>query len=373
MREKYLAKNRSELQQFVSRHRTVHTHVNRSPLRFYLLPIAKSLVHAAVPSASRGTSNYCNPKSPNLKTNNDTKINKTPPKLKIPTSLPNQMGDLSPSDFSDNEQDWQTVSSNLIKRVRSPGHATSPLSKKDTNIFTSANRFSLLAPSEDDTQLVMEVTEQLQTPIEQPQISTITVTPNPPPIFIESELNFNKFVIKINELTNSSRFECKASSKGLRLQTFNSDSYRAIIKYLRENEVPHHSFQNKEDKPYRVVIRNLHLSTDILYIKSELSALGFQAKNINNARHRQSKLPLPIFFIDLEPDSANSAIFKLSSLCFTKIKVEAPYPKKDIPQCLRCQSYGHTRTYCSHQPRCVRCGDLHDFSLYLKNRSEPAK
>ncbi|KAF0713958.1 Uncharacterized protein FWK35_00029669, partial [Aphis craccivora] len=72
-------------------------------------------------------------------------------------------------------------------------------------------------------------------------------------------------------------------------------------------------------------------------------------------------------------DSTNSAIFKLTSLCFTKIKVEAPYPKKDIPQCLRCQSYGHTRTYCSHQPRCVRCGDLHDTSLCLKNRNEPTK
>jgi len=273
-----------------------------------------------------------NPKSPKLKTKNETKINKTPPKLKIPTSLPNQMGELSPSDFSDNEQDWQTVSTNPIKRVRSPGQATSPLSKKYTSIFISANRFSLLAPSEDDTQLVMEMTEQPQTPTEQPQTSTITIPPNPPPIFIESELNFNKFVIKISELTKFSHFECKASSKELRLQKFNSDSYRAVVKYLRENEVPHHSFQNKEDKRYRVVIKNLHPSTDISYLKSGLSALGFQARNINNARHRQSKLPLPIFFIDLEPDTANSEIINLTSLCFTKIKVEALYPKKDIPQ-----------------------------------------
>jgi len=73
------------------------------------------------------------------------------------------MGDLSLSNFSDNEQDWQTVSLNPVKRVRSPGHATSPLSKKYTSIFTSANRFSLLAPPEEDTQLVMEVTEQPDT------------------------------------------------------------------------------------------------------------------------------------------------------------------------------------------------------------------
>jgi len=119
-----------------------------------------------------------NPKSPKLKTNNETKINKTPPKLKIPTSLPNQMGDLSPSDFSDNEQDWKTVSPNPVKRVRFSGHATSPLSKKDTSIFTSANRFSLLALPKEDTQLVMQVTEQPQTPTEQPQTSTITIPPN---------------------------------------------------------------------------------------------------------------------------------------------------------------------------------------------------
>jgi len=116
------------------------------------------------------------------------------------------------------------------------------------------------------------------------------------------ELNFNNFIIKINELTKSSHFECRASTTGLKLQTFNSDSYRAIVKYLKENEVPHQSFPNKEDNPYEVVIKNLHSSTDISFIKSELSALGFQARNINNVRHRQSKLPFPIFFIDFFSD-----------------------------------------------------------------------
>ncbi|VVC34312.1 Endonuclease/exonuclease/phosphatase,Reverse transcriptase domain,Zinc finger, CCHC-type, partial [Cinara cedri] len=35
---------------------------------------------------------------------------------------------------------------------------------------------------------------------------------------------------------------------------------------------------------------------------------------------------------------------------------ETPHPKKEIPQCHRCQNYGHTRSYCNHSPRCVRCG-----------------
>lgn len=92
-----------------------------------------------------------------------------------------------------------------------------------------------------------------------------------------------------------------------------------------------------------------------------------------NVLHRQSKAPLPMFFIDLEPDINNPDIFKLSLLCYSKIKVEAPCSRKDTPQCLRCQSYGHTRTYCNHHPRCVRCSDPHDSSQCQKDRCQPAK
>lgn len=121
------------------------------------------------------------------------------------------------------------------------------------------------------------------------------------------------------------------------------------------------------------MIKNLHPTTDISFIKDELTSLGFQPRNIMNVLHRQSKAPLPMFFIDLEPDINNPDIFKLSLLCYSKIKVETPRPKKDTPQCLRCQSYGHTRTYCNHHPRCVRCGDPHDSSQCQKDRTQPAK
>lgn len=41
----------------------------------------------------------------------------------------------------------------------------------------------------------------------------------------------------MNELTYFSRFECKACTNGLRLQMFNSNSYRANVKYLKENSL----------------------------------------------------------------------------------------------------------------------------------------
>lgn len=195
----------------------------------------------------------------------------------------------------------------------------------------------------------------------------------PPPIFIQAQLNFNTFCIKLKEITDSTSFSCKTTTKGVKLQTFSSDSYRSVVKFLKNENVSFHSFQSKESKPLRVVIRNLHPSTDKDYIIKELSELGFQVMNITNVLQKSTKTPLPLFFIDLVQSQSNLEIFKLNSLCFSKVKVEAPYTKKEIPQCQRCQSYGHTRSYCNHTPRCVRCGDTHDSSECQKSRNDPAK
>jgi len=88
--------------------------------------------------------------------------------------------------------------------------------------------------------------------------------------------------------------------------------------------------------------------------------------------HKLTKTSLPIFFVDLEPGPTNSDIFKITSLCYTKVKIEPTHPKKDIPQCHRCQTYGHTRKYCNNAPRCVKCGLKHESIDSTKERSTPA-
>lgn len=145
----------------------------------------------------------------------------------------NQTGSHSPLDFSDNENDWQTVTNESSKCQRSSNTLSSPLPKKDTSIFISSNRFSPLAPPNEESQ--MDTNN-----IEQSQKVTLPKTVNPPPIFIESNLNFNNFTAKIKELTQPVGFECKTSTKGVKLQTFNSDSYRSVVKFLKESQVSFH-------------------------------------------------------------------------------------------------------------------------------------
>lgn len=54
-----------------------------------------------------------------------------------------------------------------------------------------------------------------------------------------------------------------------------------------------------------------------------------------------------------------------------KIKIELPRIKKDIPQCKRCQGFGHTQNYCQRQAKCVKC-DGNNHSLECKKPRKEA-
>jgi hypothetical protein len=76
---------------------------------------------------------------------------------------------------------------------------------------------------------------------------------------------------------------------------------------------------------------------------------------------------------NLNPSPNNQDIFKVNNICFTKVKVEAPHIRRDLVQCHRCQQYGHTKSYCNHQPKCVQCGENHTSDSCSKSKDLPAK
>ncbi|KAF0762466.1 Uncharacterized protein FWK35_00002735 [Aphis craccivora] len=104
----------------------------------------------------------------------------------------------------------------------------------------------------------------------------------------------------------------------------------------------------QEDKAYHIVIRNLHPTTNTAEIRTALEEIGFEVRQITNVLHKTTKLNLSIFFVDLEPSELNKDIFHISYILHTKVKIEEPYKKRDLVQCLNCQEYGHTKTYCAH-------------------------
>jgi len=140
-----------------------------------------------------------------------------------------------------------------------------------------------------------------------------------------------------------------------------------------ENFVHHYTYQVKAERAYRIVIRHLHQSVPLEDIKEELQNEGQTLRNIMNIKHKQTKDPLPLFFIELETQANNKEIFNLKFLGNTKITIEAPHKNRNIIQCQRCQAHGHSKTYCTKPYQCVKCGGQHDSKDCMKPRHNPAK
>jgi len=135
--------------------------------------------------------------------------------------------------------------------------------------------------------------------------------------------------------------------------------------------VQYHTYQPREEKSFRIVIRNLHPSTSTVDIGIAIEEEGYTVRQVTNIIHKTTKVKLPIIFIDLDPAEINKEIFNLTSLLHTRVKIEEPHKRKDILQCLNCQEYGHSRKYCAYPPRCVRCGEHHPSTSYVKTRDTP--
>jgi len=143
-----------------------------------------------------------------------------------------------------------------------------------------------------------------------------------PHIFIKGVLNYSNLLSEFTELIGPNSFICKSTSTHLKVQAEKPDDYRKLIHFLNKEKASFHTYQLQSDKSYRVVIRNLHPTTPVADISSELEEIGFLAKQVTNIKHYQSKTALPTFFVDLEPDPSNKDIFNVKLLLHTIVKVE---------------------------------------------------
>lgn len=237
---------------------------------------------------------------------------------------------------------WQTVST---KRKGSPLKTSSV--GKQTKLTSywlgppavTANQFDVLSD---------EV-------VEPPAI----VEPKPPPIFINDVDNIAPLQALLLSVAPEGYNMKIINSNSVKIISKSKDSYTAIIKSLTEKSTKFHTYQLKEDRAFRVVLRHVHHTTDKEDIKKEFELLGHTVRNIHVIIQRMTKLPLPMFYIDLEPRPNNKDVYKIELFMHQRIKIEPPRQKREIVQCTKCQRYGHTKHFCYNIARCVKCVGNH--------------
>ncbi len=231
------------------------------------------------------------------------------------------------------------------------------------------NRFEVLTEANVKTKEVTEQenTSKMHDKVEQNSSKT-------PPIFIPNVGDVKAMANAIESVISSSEYSYKCiNQNSVKLLCQSPDAFRKVVRKLNNEKISFHTYQLKQDRAYRVVLKNMHFSTDPNDIICSLEQLGHSVRNIINARHYQTKQPLSMFYIDLEPAKNNKDVFDIQYLLHARITFEPPTVKREIVQCKRCQEYGHTRTYCRHPYKCVKCGETHDSTKCVKGRDTPAK
>lgn len=267
--------------------------------------------------------------------------------------------------FSTKDQikhDWQQdrIPPAKRKRVETDSPQTEKVKKKPnttTYAITTKNQFDILDSEESTTDNI-----------------EIDKPPKPEPIFVTGVLDISALRNKLKEIASADDYTMTTLKSGhiVKIMPASIEIYKSIRENFISDNISHYTYMLKSERPYRVVLRGLHSSEDTTEIKEKLKEHGHEVRQIVNVRHRTSKEPLPLFYVDLEPKPSNKDIFNLKFLNHMKVSFEPPYKKKEIIQCKRCQRFGHSKNQCYRPFRCVKCGEDHPTSTCKKTKDTEA-
>lgn len=193
--------------------------------------------------------------------------------------------------------------------------------------------------------------------------------PKIPPIFLHN-VNNHQEIIKDIKTVAKVNFSTQVRGQSLKINLGDIDDFRSLTAFYDKSGVKYHTFQTPQDRKLEVIIRNVPSSLSENEIKTELLDQNYPVIRVTRLLNK-TKLPLPLCAVDLENSEDSKAIFKLNTLFYAVVSVEPKRKSKQIPQCTRCQRYGHTKNFCKLDPRCVRCTGQHHYSDCPKKRTEP--
>lgn len=256
---------------------------------------------------------------------------------------------------------WQRIPTERNPKRKKLSNSPPPnpsTSNNSCNVSTS-NRFSTLP---------IDLTEETEKEYAQKPSK-------PPPIILYGIEDLSKLSELLNQAAPHDSYTYKVINRNqLRIMTSSTEVYKTIIDLIRKNGLIGHTFTPKESRCYRIVIKNLHYTTPKEAIVEEIEKTGNSVRGeVICAQSSKNKMPLNMFFVNLEPSSNNAKVKDIEYIYKTKIKIEDPRKTKEIPQCTRCQQYGHTKNNCMRPFRCVKCAEGHRTTdCPKKDRNTPA-
>lgn len=119
--------------------------------------------------------------------------------------------------------------------------------------------------------------------------------PKPLPIFFVDRVSNIQSLIVLPNCTIKDDYEIKVlSNEQLKLQPKTLEAYSLLVKDLKLKNTEFHIYKEKQERSFRVVIKNVHHSTDIQELKQAIEERGHSVINVWNLKNRRTKMPLSV-------------------------------------------------------------------------------
>lgn len=197
-----------------------------------------------------------------------------------------------------------------------------------------------------------------------PQTEKRAVASKPPPINILGQ-NPKDTIHAMRTVVKTDRFAIKRYNEQLySLKTESYEDYQKTVGMLKSLDAQYYTYTPKEEKQQTMLIKgldNCYTPEEVLQLlkEKETSDLKFnQVTRFSTARSRQQNKLLPIFLVQISPESKLGKLHELKYLEHQIISWEN-LRKTTVIQCKNCQRFNHTASNCNMAYRCVKCKTDH--------------
>lgn len=143
------------------------------------------------------------------------------------------------------------------------------------------------------------------------------------------------------------------------------DNHKKALDLLTECNVKFFTYTSRADRPHNLLLKGLdqHYSEEEVF--EELKSLGLtnvrfiKVTRFQTNRSKTLNIILPIFIIQISPDSEVNALSKVKYIMHQVISWDR-LNKREVMQCKRCQRIGHAAANCNLPYRCVKCEEKHE-------------
>ncbi|KAH8246545.1 hypothetical protein KR032_007227 [Drosophila birchii] len=172
-------------------------------------------------------------------------------------------------------------------------------------------------------------------------------------IMVPGVVSYSAFCSELDALIGNN-YSIKALNSGdCAIQCNSSDAYKP------------------EDRPFRMVMRNILHEVPSEDIIECLQAEGHCVIRIYTPRNKATQLPLNMRFVDIKKADNNKLLKNITAVCRHVVTWEKPRKQSGPVQCHKCQEYGHTKAYCTRHHNCRECGENHPTQECILGKDDP--